>query len=157
MSSVASSISDKAHGMKKVVKKVVQKGVDKFFKRNSKPSNASNDSIPSLASCTASSANSEAGSVGNVFEDETDEQELARLRARWRSPVYSFYKSTVTIGYDKGRKYHFFYCTNPKCRNGKNGGIRRYLDKKDLASTGNCKGNLKARVYSRVLTRGIRR
>ncbi|KAJ7140228.1 hypothetical protein C8R43DRAFT_892910 [Mycena crocata] len=66
---------------------------------------------------------------------------IARLRARWRSPVYSFYKPTVTIGYDKGRKYHFFYCTNPKCRNGKNGGIRRYLDKKDLSSTGNLLGH----------------
>ncbi|KAJ7286784.1 hypothetical protein C8J57DRAFT_1039844, partial [Mycena rebaudengoi] len=67
-----------------------------------------------------------------------------RLQAGWRSPVYSFYKKKVVVGYANGRKYHFFECNNPRCRNGKKGGVKRYLDKKDLSSTGNLLSHARA-------------
>ncbi|KAJ7263159.1 hypothetical protein B0H12DRAFT_981291, partial [Mycena haematopus] len=57
-----------------------------------------------------------------------------RLQATWRSPVYGLYNKKVTIGYENDRKYHYFQCSNTKC---KLGGVRRYLDKNDRAATGN--------------------
>ncbi|KAE9407640.1 hypothetical protein BT96DRAFT_763042, partial [Gymnopus androsaceus JB14] len=60
-----------------------------------------------------------------------------RIRARWTSPIYSFFKSDVTVGYEKGRKYHYFTCNACHCK-GK-GGLRRYQDSSDKNSPGNLK------------------
>jgi hypothetical protein len=65
---------------------------------------------------------------------------LARLQPTWRSPVYSFFKSEVTIGYEKGRKYHFFACAARNCVK-ENHGVRRFLDSKDRAATSNLKSH----------------
>ncbi|KAJ7745353.1 hypothetical protein B0H16DRAFT_1321779, partial [Mycena metata] len=70
-----------------------------------------------------------------------------RLRALWRSPVYSLYKDKVTIGYEGDRKYHLFTCANKKCHLGKHGlpsTVRRYLDSKDHSATGNLINHAKA-------------
>jgi len=62
-----------------------------------------------------------------------------RLQATWTSAVYSFFKSDVYVAYDRdGRKYQFFPCAAKPCK-AKEGGIRRYQDRKDRSSTGNLK------------------
>ncbi|KAJ7240423.1 hypothetical protein B0H12DRAFT_1204084 [Mycena haematopus] len=64
----------------------------------------------------------------------------ARLRASWRSGVYGLYQQKVTIGYEGEHKFHQFTCANKKCKSGKHGKpgtVRRYLDSKDRAATGN--------------------
>ena len=60
-----------------------------------------------------------------------------RLKETWRSPVYGFFRRNVEIGYQDGRKYHYFNCAAPKCKS--NGGVRRYQDSQDRAATGNLK------------------
>ncbi|KAJ7483741.1 hypothetical protein B0H11DRAFT_1641641, partial [Mycena galericulata] len=70
-----------------------------------------------------------------------------RLRSQWRSPVYGLYDKKVIIGYEGDRKYHYFRCANRKCKlgkNGKAGGVRRYLDSKDRSATGNLINHAKA-------------
>ena len=56
----------------------------------------------------------------------------------WRSPIYSFFKDEISIGYEKGRLYHFFPCAARRCKNNA-GGVRRYQDKQDKHSTANLK------------------
>ena len=64
-----------------------------------------------------------------------------RLQASWHSPIYAFFTtSAIRIGYDNGRKYHYFPCAARKCRN-PSGGVRRYLDSKDKAATSNLKSH----------------
>jgi hypothetical protein len=61
-----------------------------------------------------------------------------RLSKGWRSAVYGFFKPDVKIGYDRGRKYHFFYCAAQKCQGMKGvHGVRRFQDSKDHAATSN--------------------
>lgn len=62
---------------------------------------------------------------------------VERLKKTWRSPVYGFFKNKVDIGYEEGRKYHFFKCATKRCK-GK-GGVRRYQDSQDRAATSNLK------------------
>lgn len=62
-----------------------------------------------------------------------------RLQKTWRSAVYGFFKSTVDIGYEDGRKFHQFRCAAPKCKG--NGKVRRYQDSKDRAATSNLKSH----------------
>lgn len=62
---------------------------------------------------------------------------LERLQTAWRSAVYTFFKRNVKIGFDNGRKYHFFTCAARKCKG--TGGVRRYQDSKDRAATSNLK------------------
>lgn len=61
----------------------------------------------------------------------------ARLKKTWRSPIYGFFKASIEIGYDNGRKYHYFKCAAKKCKT--SGGVRRYQDSKDRAATSNLK------------------
>ncbi|GBE87595.1 hypothetical protein SCP_1102720 [Sparassis crispa] len=84
-----------------------------------------------------------AGSHGSqsALDEESDEQELAHLQATWRSPVYAFFKSNVSVQYKNGHKCHFFTCATRKCRNVL-GGVRRYQDSKDKASTSNLKSHI---------------
>jgi hypothetical protein len=56
----------------------------------------------------------------------------------WRSPIYGFFKMKVKIGYEKGRKYHFFKCAAKWCKANVKG-IRCYQDSKDHAATSNLK------------------
>ncbi len=42
----------------------------------------------------------------------------------------------MTVRYDNGRLYHWFPCSARVCKTG-TGGVRRYQDKSDKASTGN--------------------
>ena len=35
----------------------------------------------------------------------------------WRSPIYSFFKTDVTIDHIDGRLVHIFHCTAPHCKN----------------------------------------
>ncbi|KAJ6467610.1 hypothetical protein DFH09DRAFT_836234, partial [Mycena vulgaris] len=70
-----------------------------------------------------------------------------RLRASWRSPIYSLYKQKVDICYEGDRKYHAFVCANKRCRLGRKGKpatVRRYLDSKDRSATGNLINHAKA-------------
>ncbi|KAJ7078468.1 hypothetical protein B0H15DRAFT_735461, partial [Mycena belliarum] len=63
-----------------------------------------------------------------------------RLRKLWCSPIYNLYKAKVDVCYEGDRKYHLFHCASKKCKlgkHGKPGTVRRYLDSKDQASTGN--------------------
>ena len=65
----------------------------------------------------------------------------ARLKENWHSPVYQFFQSDVTAGYDNGRKYHFFKCATTRCRNKGIHGVRRYQDSKDCGATSNLKSH----------------
>ncbi|KAF8874618.1 hypothetical protein BD779DRAFT_1450826 [Infundibulicybe gibba] len=62
---------------------------------------------------------------------------IEHLQTAWRSAVYTFFKRNIKIGFDNGRKYHFFICAARKCKG--SGGIRRYQDSKDRAATSNLK------------------
>ncbi|KAI0278254.1 hypothetical protein BC826DRAFT_927159, partial [Russula brevipes] len=54
----------------------------------------------------------------------------------WRSPIYSFFKSEVTIEVYNGRISHFFTCSAQKCKS-KTRGVQCYQDKGDKSSTAN--------------------
>ncbi|KAI0282629.1 hypothetical protein BC826DRAFT_896543, partial [Russula brevipes] len=62
-----------------------------------------------------------------------------RLQSTWRSAVYGFFKTRVSIGYDQGCKFHFFRCASNKCKG--TGGVRRYQDSKDRSATSNLKSH----------------
>jgi hypothetical protein len=64
---------------------------------------------------------------------------VERLKMSWHSPVYGFFSKSIVIGYENGRKFHYFKCTAKKCKS--NGGVRRYQDSKDRAATGNLKSH----------------
>ncbi|KJA19580.1 hypothetical protein HYPSUDRAFT_143590, partial [Hypholoma sublateritium FD-334 SS-4] len=51
----------------------------------------------------------------------------------WNTPIYSFWHPTPSIGYEKNHCYHEFSCFKKSCKVK----VRRYLDTKDAASTGN--------------------
>ncbi|KAE9395042.1 hypothetical protein BT96DRAFT_1045372, partial [Gymnopus androsaceus JB14] len=75
------------------------------------------------------------GSAQALTQAERDQAEIDSLRPHWTSPVYSFFDSKVTVGYEDNRKYHIFKCAAHRCK-GK-GIVRRYLDKGDKSSTSN--------------------
>jgi hypothetical protein len=52
---------------------------------------------------------------------------------KWTSPLYALYHPIPAIGHENGRRYHEFHCFGRSCKKI----IRRYLDTKDAASTGN--------------------
>ena len=54
---------------------------------------------------------------------------LEVLKKTWRSPIYSFFKSSVLVQYENGRPSHFSPCATRKCKT-KAGGVHRFLDKK---------------------------
>ena len=56
----------------------------------------------------------------------------------WHSPIYTFFKSDVLFQYHDGRPSHFFACAAPKCKV-RAGGVHRFQDSKDKASTTNLK------------------
>jgi hypothetical protein len=58
------------------------------------------------------------------------------IKKTWRSAIYSFFKSDVQIQYHDGRLCHFFPCAARKCKSPA-GGVRRYQDSRDKASTAN--------------------
>ena len=60
------------------------------------------------------------------------------LKDHWRLPIYTFFKPDVVFQYHEGRPCHFFPCAAPKCKV-HSGGVRRYQDSKDKASTANLK------------------
>jgi hypothetical protein len=66
---------------------------------------------------------------------------VEHLQVGWRSPVYAFFHAEVSVGYDEGRKYHFFKCASGKCKGKGQKGVRRYLDSKDRAATSNLKSH----------------
>lgn len=55
-----------------------------------------------------------------------------RLRKRWVSPIYGFYKQNIEIVYKDNRRAHEFVCAKPSC----DVSMLRYLDTRDR-STGN--------------------
>ena len=61
-----------------------------------------------------------------------------KLKRTWRSSVYSFFKPEVAIQSHQGRPCHFFTCAAPRCKTAI-GGVRRFQDSKDRASTANLK------------------
>ena len=65
-----------------------------------------------------------------------------RLCKGWHSPVYSFFKPEVKVGYDGKHKYHFFPCAARRCK-GLKGilGVCCYQDSKDHAATSNLKNH----------------
>ncbi len=65
----------------------------------------------------------------------------AELRKSWDSSVYAFYSEDVTIGYEKGCRYHEFKCLGKHCKLKRP--IRRFLDKGDAGSTGNLRKHVK--------------
>jgi hypothetical protein len=58
---------------------------------------------------------------------------IERLMEDWTSPIYAFFHPVPIIGNHAGRSYHEFRCFAKSC----NKTVRRYLDKKDAASTSN--------------------
>ena len=60
------------------------------------------------------------------------------LKKTWCSPLYSFFKPDVTFQTQDGRPCHFFVCATPKCKV-RAGGVRRFQDSQDKASTANLK------------------
>jgi hypothetical protein len=111
----------------------------------------------SAASVGESGISSEKEKEGESDDEESDGAELSmcsvtdehyfklirfaeRLSKGWRSAVYGFFKPDVKIGYDGGRKYHFFHCAAQKCQGMKGvHGVRRFQDSKDRAATSNLK------------------
>jgi hypothetical protein len=63
---------------------------------------------------------------------------VEELKMHWRSPIYSFFKPDVTIQYHQNRPCHFFTCAALKCKT-RTGGVRRFQDSQDKASTANLK------------------
>ena len=63
---------------------------------------------------------------------------LAAAKLMWRSPIYSFFKSDVVIKYINKCLVHFLPCMACHCKL-KLGGVRRFQDKGDCASTANLK------------------
>ena len=62
---------------------------------------------------------------------------LECLKRTWRSPIYSFFKTDkVSVQYHNGRLCHFFPCAARKCKTVA-GGVRRFQDSADRASTAN--------------------
>src|SRR5215470_5496407 len=64
----------------------------------------------------------------------------ARLKRNWRSPIYLFFKDNIKIEVVNDRRSHFFQCGASTCKYPA-GGVRRFLDKKDRASTANLKAH----------------
>ena len=60
------------------------------------------------------------------------------LKNTWRSPIYTFFKPEVTFQIHEGRPCHFFVCAASRCKV-HTGGVRRFQDSKDKASTANLK------------------
>jgi hypothetical protein len=63
---------------------------------------------------------------------------VEELKKHWRSPIYSFFNPDVTFQYHENRPCHFFTCAAPRCKVSA-GGVRRFQDSKDKASTANLK------------------
>ncbi|RDX39995.1 hypothetical protein OH76DRAFT_1366894, partial [Lentinus brumalis] len=59
----------------------------------------------------------------------------AKLSTKWRSCAYAFFKADVEVVYVDGRRCLEFKCAAKTCRVGKP--VRRFLDTKDAASSGN--------------------
>jgi len=66
---------------------------------------------------------------------------VEHLQVNWHSAVYGFFQAKVSVGYDEGRKYHFFKCASRRCKGKGQKGVRRYLDSKDRAATSNLKSH----------------
>ena len=60
------------------------------------------------------------------------------MQKGWRSPIYNFFQSDVSVGYEGEHLYHFFKCGARVCKTHM-GGVRRYQDSKDRNSTANLK------------------
>ncbi|KAG1735876.1 uncharacterized protein EDB91DRAFT_1238132 [Suillus paluster] len=58
----------------------------------------------------------------------------------WSSPIYAFFQPIPTIEYHDQRRCHVFKCAAHGC----NHRVRRYLDKKDVKSTGNMRKHVKS-------------
>ncbi|KAG1808914.1 uncharacterized protein BJ212DRAFT_1484769 [Suillus subaureus] len=64
-----------------------------------------------------------------------------KLKKNWRSPVYAFFDiDRVAVQNVDGRNCHFFPCAAQKCKT-RIGGVRRFQDSKDKASTANLKNH----------------
>ncbi|KAG1808062.1 uncharacterized protein BJ212DRAFT_1281314 [Suillus subaureus] len=64
-----------------------------------------------------------------------------KLKKNWRSPVYAFFNiDRVAVQNVDGRNCHFFPCAAQKCKT-RIGGVRRFQDSKDKASTANLKNH----------------
>ena len=63
-------------------------------------------------------------------------QFTATAKETWKSLIYSFFKSEVTIKVHKGHVTHFFTCSAKKCKTGAQG-IQCFQDTGDKSSTAN--------------------
>lgn len=63
-------------------------------------------------------------------------QFTAMAKETWKSPIYLFFKSEVTIEVHKGCLTHFFTCSAKKCKTGARG-VQRFQDTGDKSSTAN--------------------
>ncbi|KAF8469359.1 hypothetical protein DFH94DRAFT_616566, partial [Russula ochroleuca] len=61
---------------------------------------------------------------------------IAAAKETWRSPIYSFFKTTVTIKVHNGRVAHFFTCSAKNCKTEARG-MQCYQDKGDKSLTAN--------------------
>jgi hypothetical protein len=69
---------------------------------------------------------------------------IDRLSKEWNSPIYAFFKPTVTIEYIRDRRVHVFECSARHCKGKGNGRmVRRYLDTSDAKSTSNLRKHAK--------------
>ncbi|KAE9400155.1 hypothetical protein BT96DRAFT_938918 [Gymnopus androsaceus JB14] len=79
------------------------------------------------ASCYVINVNDDdAGFNTASAQAEADKAEIEHLHPGWGSPIYTFFKTNVTVGYENGQKYHYFACNAHHCKNSK-----------DKSSTGN--------------------
>lgn len=160
-SSASSSLSRKATAVKNVVKKGARavarpfKKLKRTLSSDTTSSVAGDPETSSQADAISRAASTEPDEVINVSDDDQPdpEKELGTysfiirhvlliyyvpeaLKRTWRSPIYSFFKSEVSVQYHEGRPCHFFPCAARKCKTTL-GGVRRFQDSKDKASTAN--------------------
>jgi hypothetical protein len=155
-----SSVSSLAASIKSVFKKGSKSLSHPFKKiktalasRASKSSNTISTDPGSVSNVTSPSGQASMSSIELVEPD--PEKELSKLftalfnhsrshrhteflQRTWRSPIYSFFRPNVSVQHHNGRLCHFFPCAARKCKT-ELGGVRRFQDSKDKASTANLK------------------
>ena len=66
---------------------------------------------------------------------------VENLQVSWHSLVYRLFQAKVSIGYDEGRKFHFFKCASKNCKGKVQKSVQCYLDLKDCAAMSNLKSH----------------
>ncbi|TFY55495.1 hypothetical protein EVJ58_g8214 [Rhodofomes roseus] len=95
--------------------------------------------LESSSSDGEESSTTKSANGGDDLDEESAEQELARMQRKWTAPVYAFFKPDIAIEYVDGRRLHAFRCANTGCKHD----VRRYLASKDARSTSNLRKHVR--------------